>query len=274
MGTEQNGLSYRLIPTVQTPSVDPGEVIEISLFVVGHGEVEKADLHVSFDHPHLLDPAEPGRFILSVRPFQDESGLSAPAPGLIQVFAINDPSYTTIGVRPLFWDMNALREILSIMESVEPSGNIVDTPEDQFSPIVFSRPYALLDLDDEDQSDHRNQIEDTDGVKPPVKIELKTLPPRAISGYLLNNVEEWCQPGDYRITFTLTYGDETQVYQDQSEIIVHVNSWTERNSTTLRVLAILLAAVAAMAALPTILENISELFLDILNNLDLTFFSR
>jgi hypothetical protein len=266
MGSDHGQPSYRLIPTVQTPTIDPGETIEISIFAVGYGEVEKADLYVSFDHPNLIDYENIGRFIQSNAPAWIGNGICVPVLGFVQVFPINNPSYTTLGVRHLFWDHKALRQIEPIMEMegisfVESFGSHV--PDDQFSPIIFHRPSYLTIFEDEVQDD-RGRIDDVNEPKPPVKLELKTLPPKSLVSVKSHERTERCNPGDYTITFTLTYGGENEVYQHQTDVSIHVNSWVERHSTVLRVVAVFLAGIAALTALPLIIESLSFLVHELL----------
>jgi hypothetical protein len=258
MDSEHGQPSYRLIPTVQTPTIDPGETIEISIFAVGHGEVEKADLHVSFDHPNLIDYRNFGRFIQSNTP-TITNGIYAPIPGIIEVFEIDNPSYTTLGVRHLLWDERVLRQIEPKMEGasfVESFGAPV--PNNQFSPIIFHRPSFPTVFEDE-VLDDRSKIDDINEPQPPVKLELETLPPKPLVSGKSDEETKKCKPGDYNITFTLTYGGENDVYQHQTNVSIHVNSWVERHSTILRIAAVFLAGIAALTALPIIFESLSLL---------------
>lgn len=257
----QSKPSYRLVPIVQTPVIDPGDTIEIYLYGIGHGEIEKASLSVNLDHPNLLKSDNPGRYIMNVGWVYDEkSGLKAPIPGFITVNSPEEPTLTVIDIIGYFYDYEYLRDLTSLMDSISPGDVIAEeSPESMYSPIVFSNNFTPISSDELPTTDDREQIQNfsEQEPRPPMVMELNTLSSKPI--LRMKESGEYCQPGDYTIGITLTYGDDEMVYQDQKEVTIHVNDIVERNRTKLRAIAIILAGLAGLAALPTLYSNIIEL---------------
>jgi len=55
MNHNQRKPSYALVPVLRTPSICPGQEIEIDLFISGDGEVDACHLTILHAHPNLLD---------------------------------------------------------------------------------------------------------------------------------------------------------------------------------------------------------------------------
>jgi len=53
--------AYSLVIRNRTPSVDPGDSIEMEIFLSGYGVPEKNKLHISWSSPYVIDRQDPGR---------------------------------------------------------------------------------------------------------------------------------------------------------------------------------------------------------------------
>lgn len=58
--------TYSLTPIVRRSRIDPGGVVEIELYIAGHGPVEASKLQVFHVQDDLIDRDSPGEFVRSV----------------------------------------------------------------------------------------------------------------------------------------------------------------------------------------------------------------
>lgn len=54
---------YSLTPIIRRSRIDPGDVVEIELYIVGHGSVDTGKLQVFHLQNDLIDPDAPGEFV-------------------------------------------------------------------------------------------------------------------------------------------------------------------------------------------------------------------
>lgn len=52
--------AYALIPRLRKPSIDPGDKVEIEIFMTGYGPVKQNKLFISYSSPKLIDVENPG----------------------------------------------------------------------------------------------------------------------------------------------------------------------------------------------------------------------
>lgn len=58
--------SYQVIPIVRRSKIEPGETVEIEIFITGSGDVESAKLQALHTQEDLIDEDEPGEMVYSV----------------------------------------------------------------------------------------------------------------------------------------------------------------------------------------------------------------
>lgn len=76
------------------------------------------------------------------------------------------------------------------------------------------------------------------------------------------NTKNGAQPGDYRIPFILTYGNQEEPEQSTAAVEIHVQSWAERHRKALEIVAVVLtlsivitSIISAAAAVYSILPH-------------------
>lgn len=73
------------------------------------------------------------------------------------------------------------------------------------------------------------------------------------------NTDSDCTPGDYSITLTLTYGTQNSINQDQKEISIHVNSFSEKYRKELEI-------IVALGGVAAVVSIVGPFLADILSN--------
>jgi len=67
-----SGAVYSIITSNRTPSVRPGEKVEIEVFLSGHGKPKKNKLHIQWSLPYVINKEDPGFFISCIGSYLDE----------------------------------------------------------------------------------------------------------------------------------------------------------------------------------------------------------
>jgi len=65
--------AYSIIPRLRTPAVDPGEQIEIEVYLVGYGTPEQNKLHVAYSSPYVISEENSGELVSSIKVSKDET---------------------------------------------------------------------------------------------------------------------------------------------------------------------------------------------------------
>jgi len=65
--------SYQLIPRVVTPSINPGDKIEIDFFISGYGPVKKCKLNIFHSSKKLINEKDPGKIEWSIQVAKDKT---------------------------------------------------------------------------------------------------------------------------------------------------------------------------------------------------------
>lgn len=74
--------SYNIIPRIRKPSINPGEKIEIEIFLSGYGNPDKNKFVINFSSPNLTKSEDPGYVQTSIRTLEDvKTGKLSPLVG-------------------------------------------------------------------------------------------------------------------------------------------------------------------------------------------------
>lgn len=89
---------YSLVPRNRTPRVNPGETVEIEVFLSGHGVPEKNKLHVQWSSPYMINVQEPGTATYCIKVETNPvTGESQPRAGKMYLQTVKlDPTGRTI----------------------------------------------------------------------------------------------------------------------------------------------------------------------------------
>ena len=60
-------LAYSIIPRLRTPAVDPGEQIEIEVYLVGYGTPKQNKLYVGYSSPYVISEENSGEFVFPIK---------------------------------------------------------------------------------------------------------------------------------------------------------------------------------------------------------------
>ncbi|MDX5990280.1 hypothetical protein E6P09_17240 (plasmid) [Haloferax mediterranei ATCC 33500] len=185
--------SYQIVPVIQTPEIDPGGPVKISIFISGFGDVDKNKLYVNHYHEEIIDEENPGTLRYCIHDAHDkESGeYSQPASGedylcTHQLDAVS--VYLNLAKSYFVGDSRNLHSERALPHSV------AEQTHDQLAPLEY---------------------------------EL--------------NTKDDARPGNYDITFSLSYTYEDMAMQDTQTVVVHVNNWKEAHQTKLEIVGTILA---------------------------------
>ena len=222
--------SYSLVTTVRTPQINPGDTVEIALYLTGIGNIDKSKLDITHSHPYVLSSEQVGKAKVNI------VVLDHPHFGAIPI--IGEGTYmeqalktegTVINPFPLFIYESETRKIYSTLEQL---GIAQVDWEDDPGPVPSTVYPRIL-----------GELAYGDG-EPPVLLELNTVGPPRLRDYIFSADNKIASSGDYSVNFTLTYGNDQKTYQAQTYAEYHVNSWLERNIGFLRVIGVFLSILA------------------------------
>lgn len=194
------GGSFALSPRIRTPSINPGEIIEIDIYITGVGDVP-ADIKLNTSYPAS---------ILKI----DENGYV----GLIQTCVIvgkdrkNKISSIATGNSELT-DSITGKKVLAIQKFPQTQTGSTLTLNEGF--FLSSQTIAKLQRKKIDVRDKRIVGESSWDGHPPIYLKLNTSTDAPL--------------GDHSVTLTLFYHDGNGVQRDQKEVVVHIKNGREQH---------------------------------------------
>lgn len=213
---------FSLIPRIRDPKINPGETVEIDIFLTGYGPIPKFNkLYVSNSSPQLFQPDENnkiGYIQTCILSYQDDKGILT---GVITGNAVNKNPRTGL-------DEPAIQK-----HEVDPTGTTM-----RLGPSFF---------------DNMNLYFETLGQKPPDTM-VNIMGEGTYDGfppiYTSLNTSRKAPPGDHSVTFSLFYEAEDNVIQmDQKNVEVHVKNWIEINQKKIQKLAVGIGIFALLCEL-------------------------
>lgn len=206
---------YEIVPVVKTPTIDPGDDVEIDLYLLGYGkpELNRATMQHSL-HDVLADVESP------VTVFPGYGGVLTAENRLEKLWRA-DPAYRIGMLPPSEFPGPGVSFVF-------PDAGFADDPGVDESPTNKAPggyPYPIVESY-------------VDGY-PPLKIALQTEDPGL---YLRNRYS-----GEYELTFSFLYGDEVSFKQSMNTATIEVRSLSERYWWVILVIAI--ASVIALLGL-------------------------
>lgn len=229
---------YSIVPRIRTPRVNPGETVEVEIFLTGYGEIPKLrTFKISHSSPYLYkrdSKSKIGVLEWCIKVAENEKG------DIIGVWT--GDSEADIRARGKVTHIRAHEE-----HPVDPFGVIVELNPGYF---LSHKEVARLEGEPVDEHDRRILSEMTHDEIPPMLLKLNTL--------------ENARSGDHDIFLTLIYHDGAELKMDQKVVRFHVNSWIERHAKTLQwvvvVLGLLALCMEIIQAISSVLPYLAFLF--------------
>ena len=221
--------------------MNPGEIVEIEIFLTGHGEIPNLrKLGIAHSSPYLYE--------------EDNEGKIGVLEWCIKV-ALDERNGEVVGVflgdyegdvreRGVGKHIRAREEY-----RIAPSGVMVELNPGYF---LSNREATRLSGGTVDEHDYRLLSEMMHDNHPPMLLRV--------------NTSKNSRPGDHDIYLTLIYGDDdSELKMDQKAVRFHVNSWVERHSKALQWIIVLLGLLALSAeVIQTIFAILSYLTINAL----------
>lgn len=191
--------AYSLIIRNRTPTVRPGDKVEIDLFLSGYGIPEKNKLDIKWSSPYIINRENAGFLEWCISLGEDTAtGKIMPLTGT--------RFRQSLKITPIGIDTNLVQSFFF------KNPVTTDSPNFAFAPVISE---SLWDNN------------------PPM--------------YLSLNTANSAPPGDYDITFTFTYGNEQNIFQDQKAARFHVTNWWERNQGWIAIAGATIALLSLIA---------------------------
>lgn len=197
---------YTLNPVLENPAIEPGESINIELYLSGWGRVSQNKLVIQSLATDLIDSTNPGAFRRSIGYAPDpeswtlermspteymESEGTEGVPTLEQRTEELDPRVMIINFLPSFF--------MTHHDWIAPEGEYPPQPQTDHPEITsqFTLPALTTEMTPEES--------------PPME--------------LIINTQDDCPPGDYVIRLIFTYTNKNgDIYQEKEEIRIHVKT--------------------------------------------------
>lgn len=192
--------SYTLIPVLQTPEIDPGDIVEVDFYISAIGDIDKNRLHIVYAYDDLF--AEDVGFLSpGVKGGVDESGRQ----GIIPKEDGDD----------ITWDLSSTGTQISL-----PSWFFLDMPSEH------TKSGGLAGLEGHAEAYPQKVSEVRYGDFAPLEMKFNTTTEAA--------------PGNYTITIIFSYESNGELFTDREEVQFHINTFREQYEpipTTIAVIA-------------------------------------
>lgn len=209
---------YSIVPRIRTPRINPGETVEVEIFLTGYGEIPRLRIFkISHSSPYLYkrdSKSKIGVLEWCIKVAENEKG------DITGVWT--GDSEADIRVRGKVTRIRAHEEY-----PIDPFGVCVELNPGYF---LSHNEVARLEGKPADEHDRRILSEMTHGGISPMLLKLNTL--------------ENARSGDHNIFLTLIYGDVAELKMDQKAVSFHVNSWVEKHAKTLQWVVVVLGLLA------------------------------
>lgn len=205
--------AYDVIPIVRTPNIDPGESIDIGIYVSGYGDVDRSKVSIFHSQPQILDKENPGELKHNIVGGLDKSS--------------NE-------IQTLFTGDVIIEEGLDPTLELTQSGVTLSLSPIHFADDPGWGPPRGHSHYAKNETYPRILSETTFNSRSPVEITYFT--------------SDQASPGDYEIHAVLTYGNGEQTQQSKESVSVHINNRRERWEPV-PTIAIILAALIALFSL-------------------------
>lgn len=223
---------YSIVPRVRTPSINPGNSIEIEIFLTGYGDDAKDNkFQISYSSPKLLEI--------------DDKGKVGFVECCIKVALNNKGKIVGVLTGNAKWKdpQTSKTEKAIHLHPLDKIGTTITLNQGYF---MKNKEAIRLSGKKVDEKDARILSEMTHDGHPPILLKFNTLS-NAVSG-------------DHNIVLTLFYTDGSEVKMDQKVITIHVNNWIEKHQKTLQWIAIILGLSALSAGIIQAIYTVLQYF--------------
>lgn len=207
--------AYKLVTIVDKPSIDPGQSVNVNIYITGMGRIEKNKISV-YVPPRLLNEKNPGIIggTIGCKTTQEKEvkDIRGIPPNLIH--CLNDTCPVFSDYHQPFTSSGGFFNARLILRNC----NFMAEPtigENDAAPVIMA----------ETEHGRGNETER----KPPI--------------YMVLNTAKNASPGDHKIEIVLTYSDGSGWYQDTKEILIHITNPIEQNRYLVTILIAFLGLI-------------------------------
>jgi len=205
--------STQFFHVVENSAINPGDVVEIRLFLSGYGKVARNRMVISHSHENILD-AESGYF-------------KGEHSGYVQTSVVQVSNERTNNLAPFTANSDAIQKV-----PIALSTTFIGLSEGFFFPDPIHAPpnsdFPSL------TGESMHNTEDSQRL-PPILIKFKT--------------HEEVSPGDYTTNIIFTYMVNGNIKQAREKVTIHVRNRYERNQLRLTLIGIYVSVFIVTASL-------------------------
>lgn len=201
---------YTIVPVLQTPQVNPGDSINIDIYITGAGQMSRNKLYLNYSYENVFQSSV-GTISPGFKVEETEGGTE-----LRSKTELDDET-------ELEWELGSV-------------GNTIGLPDWIFHPIP-------------DKATKTGQFSGIDGAPETYpqrlsEVSLKGEPPLQLTLNTANGASD----GDYDVTIVFIYKSGKQIYRDERKVQFHVNNLREEYEPTPTIIAVM-AGLAAVISL-------------------------